>query len=224
MKRGRGAVSSPSLLLSHSRTLALSHSRTAVLGVSLRCAPGRAARAVGHDTTVPNGAEPTEGRDTIRLCLAPSAFSALRARIPHATATASGPTGPRGPSPPDPLSRTCNRRHPFRCLRCTGEGEIAARDTLSVSHPKFSPSPRGTRGEGAPADSPTPLPPRPRHPSAVSRTHCIKTTCTRSAIRNTGMSHGLRPTRIPSARGTAPRNCGIHMHETLARCDAMGAI
>jgi len=28
------------------------------LGVSLRCAPGRASRAVGNDTTVANGAEP----------------------------------------------------------------------------------------------------------------------------------------------------------------------
>src|SRR5688500_15031110 len=37
-------------------------------GVPLRCAPGRAARAVGHDTTVPNGAEPTGSPDTVLLC------------------------------------------------------------------------------------------------------------------------------------------------------------
>jgi len=39
---------------------------TACAGVSLRCAPGRASRAVGNDTTVANGAEPPpfRGNDT----------------------------------------------------------------------------------------------------------------------------------------------------------------
>ncbi len=58
------------------------------LGVSLRCAPGGAARAVGHDTTVPDGAEPPALTDSgafpTRSCVR-AVFSALRARIPHAT-------------------------------------------------------------------------------------------------------------------------------------------
>src|SRR5829696_7994776 len=62
---------------------------TAGLGVSLRCAPGRAARAVGNDTTVANGAEPPAltgpGAFPPRPCMR-AVFSALRARIPHATA------------------------------------------------------------------------------------------------------------------------------------------
>src|SRR4051812_18936853 len=57
-------------------------------GVSLRCAPGRASRAVGNETTVANGAEspPRPGDDADRRTLRGRAgASALRARIPHAT-------------------------------------------------------------------------------------------------------------------------------------------
>ena len=108
---------------SHSRTFALSHFRTAVLGVPLRCAPCRAARALGHDTTVPKCAEPPP--QPARYCCAVcSGVSALRARIPHATATATTPDRrlPAGPSPPGPLSRT-RPVGTLECLRCTGEGE-----------------------------------------------------------------------------------------------------
>ena len=38
------------------------------MGVPLRCAPGRAARAVGNDTTVANGAEPPPRQGTVQLC------------------------------------------------------------------------------------------------------------------------------------------------------------
>src|SRR5215216_5895073 len=57
--------------------------------MSLRCAPGRAARAVGHDTTVPNGAGPPPPHNPRG-----GGVPALRARIPHATAPA-----PRAPAP-----------------------------------------------------------------------------------------------------------------------------
>jgi hypothetical protein len=55
----------------------------------LRSGPGRAARAVGNDTTVANGAEPpalTSGRAFPPGSCIRAVFSALRARIPHATA------------------------------------------------------------------------------------------------------------------------------------------
>ena len=68
-------------------------SATAGVGVPLRSAPGRAARAVGHDTTVPNGAEPPP--PPARYCCAVRyGFSALRARIPHAN-DAPPPAPPR---------------------------------------------------------------------------------------------------------------------------------
>ena len=57
-------------------------------GVSLRCAPGRASRAVGHDTTVPNGAEPPSRQvfaTDPRYPRGRAGVSALRARIPHAS-------------------------------------------------------------------------------------------------------------------------------------------
>jgi len=48
----------------------------------------RAARAVGHGTTVPNRAGPAAGRPGIApdaiTVRRPAAFPALRARIPHA--------------------------------------------------------------------------------------------------------------------------------------------
>jgi hypothetical protein len=79
---------------------------TAVLGVSLRCAPGRAARAVGNDTTVANGAEPpaltASGAFPPRPCVR-AVFSALRARIPHATASGARPASPAIPCSPFPL-------------------------------------------------------------------------------------------------------------------------
>src|SRR3954471_1351795 len=50
-----------------------------VSGVLGAEAPKRAARAVGNDTAVANGAGPAPGK------LPPSAVPALRARIPHAT-------------------------------------------------------------------------------------------------------------------------------------------
>src|SRR5262249_26043340 len=59
----------------------LSNFRTAVVGVSLRCAPGRAARAVGHDTTVANRAGPPPR----------TMFGALRAV--RCAAAASRPSG-----------------------------------------------------------------------------------------------------------------------------------
>jgi len=51
------------------------------LGVSLRCAPGRAARAVGNDTTVANRAGP------------PPRPPSARSRRPGARAAASRPSG-----------------------------------------------------------------------------------------------------------------------------------
>jgi len=56
-------------------------------GVSLRCAPGRASRAVGNDTTVANGAGPPARRSSSRSLIHPcgrAGVPALRARIPHA--------------------------------------------------------------------------------------------------------------------------------------------
>jgi hypothetical protein len=58
------------------------------LGVSLRCAPGRAARAVGNDTTVANraGPPPRHGSPlTLERQRTRGAVPALRARIPHAS-------------------------------------------------------------------------------------------------------------------------------------------
>src|SRR5687767_14946891 len=63
---------------------------------------GRAARAEGNDTTVANGAEPPPQKGTILLVPFCSGFSALRARIPHATATAPDRRDRADPHPPAP--------------------------------------------------------------------------------------------------------------------------
>ena len=83
------------------------------VGVPLRCAPGRAARAVGNEPTVANGAEPPP-RPARYCCAVRSGVSALRARIPHANPTATAPVRrlPGGPSPPGPRSRTRPLVHP----------------------------------------------------------------------------------------------------------------
>ena len=93
------------MLVFHGRLNATAGRANCRGGACPRCAGPGCAR-VGNDTTVANGAEPAKGRDTIRLCPVRSGFSARRARIPHATATASEGRHPRGPSPPGPLSRT----------------------------------------------------------------------------------------------------------------------
>src|SRR3954469_11393245 len=57
------------------------------LGVSLRCAPGRASRAVGNETTVANGAESPPRQEIVadgRTRRGGAGGSPLRARIPHA--------------------------------------------------------------------------------------------------------------------------------------------
>ena len=69
------------------------------MGVPLRFAPGRAARAVGNDTTVANGAEPLRSR--ARYCCALLLrFSALRARITHANGVTSPAQAPGANSEP----------------------------------------------------------------------------------------------------------------------------
>jgi hypothetical protein len=61
---------------------------TAGLGVPLRCAPGRAARALGHDTTVPKCAEPPPHQGTILLCpAAPGSRPCGRASLTRTAAT-----------------------------------------------------------------------------------------------------------------------------------------
>ena len=75
-KRGRVVVqdeTSPALRAENLMHVLTRHSRnqtggTPDVGVPLRCAPGRAARAVGNDTTVANGAEPPPHQGTILLC------------------------------------------------------------------------------------------------------------------------------------------------------------
>jgi len=88
--------------------------------MSLRCAPGRAARAVGNDTTVANRAGPPPRQASPRIAddRGRGAVPALRARIPHATAwrTIGWPILVRRDSDPPPKSflRTaarCPSRH-----------------------------------------------------------------------------------------------------------------
>jgi hypothetical protein len=91
------------------------------------------------------------------------------ARIPARRHPSDGSA--RGPHP-GPLSRTCNGRHTFGCLRCTGEGRFP-HEIRSPSRIRSSP-PLGTSGEGAGGRGPRGRqrdalrrPPirRPRHPS-----------------------------------------------------------
>ena len=87
------------------------------LGVSLRCAPGRAARAVGHDTAVSNCVEPPAGfASSLSLCtndetpadsprrgLAPSGAHPSRngsRRIRARRGQAASPEAPRRSLPP----------------------------------------------------------------------------------------------------------------------------
>ena len=68
------------------------------MGVPLRCAPGRAARAVGNDTTVANGAEPPPQPGTILLCPAapgsrPCGRASLTRSDPHESRPAPIATG-----------------------------------------------------------------------------------------------------------------------------------
>jgi hypothetical protein len=65
-----------------------------------------------------------------------------------ATRSGSGPTGPRGALTPGP-SPVRQSAGQGRVPAMYGRGEIAARGTLCHAHPTFSPSPRGTSGEGA---------------------------------------------------------------------------
>ena len=58
-------------------------------------ARGRASRSVGDDTTVPNGPEPR--REGTILPVPSRRVSALRARIPHATATTTATAEPHSP-------------------------------------------------------------------------------------------------------------------------------
>jgi hypothetical protein len=120
------------------------------VGVPLRCAPGRAARAVGNDTTVANGAEPPPRRDndtavvpSLRV-LGPA--GAHPSRNGHCNGTR--PTGPCGPSPPAPLPYLQSASH-VRVPAMYGRGEISARDTLSVA-PRSSPPLREERAGRGP--------------------------------------------------------------------------
>jgi hypothetical protein len=128
---------------------------TTDLGVSLRCAPGRAARAVGNDTTVANGAEPTAltgiGPFPPRTCMR-AVFSALRARIPHAIGV--------------PLLRPL----PARSWR-RGENSFPLRND-EPHHPRRA-GPASSSAARFPLKAPCPDPKRrggraPRHPSSNS--------------------------------------------------------
>ena len=138
-------------------------------GVSLRCAPGRAARAAGHGTTGPSCAEPPAQTATVLLWpLAPGSRPSGRAsltRTARLTPQRRPVLGPaRGPHPPAPS--------PVRPLQlglnlraCTGEGE-------NPSHP----APTRCLPEGLPRRSPRRRPPSHRDGrQGLLQTHFFRT-------------------------------------------------
>jgi hypothetical protein len=120
------------------------------VGVPLRCAPGRAARAVGNDTTVANGAEPpalTSGRAFPRRPCMRAGVSALRARIPHANGGwASGVGALR-------YASNCAPQGPplLRCAGTRGEFDLAATSFRAVLPPPRSLRGRVGEGGGSPS-------------------------------------------------------------------------
>ena len=154
-------------------------------GVSLRCAPGRAARAVGHDTTVPNRAGPPPPRYPRG-----GGVPALRARISHATSTRSdGTTQGRGlPRPPPPRPRT------------------NARPSTPEPAPDAVEASRGLRGF-------LPLLPRRRgfSPSAAKCLSCkgfaaVRWACCRLLL---SIRESRHRTQVPDRRGRLRQGCRI---------------
>jgi hypothetical protein len=89
------------------------------VGVPLRCAPGRAARAVGNDTTVANGAEPPPQQGTILLCPAapgsrPCGRASLTRSDPRESRPAAIATGKRQHLQRLQRAPRANHAHPAR--------------------------------------------------------------------------------------------------------------
>jgi len=114
--------------------------------VSLRCAPGRAARAVGNDTTVANGAEPPAHRDNDTAVVPP--LRGLGPAGAHPSRNGNGPVRRvrARPSPPGPLSRT-RPVGTLGCRPCTGEGENTCGSRSRHRHPPRRMKPRLQRHE-----------------------------------------------------------------------------
>ena len=130
--------------------------------MSLRCAPGRAAGRVGNDTTVSNAADPLadsshsapSSQFAVPGPFPPARVSALRARIPHATAHKRRnfdrtSTGPVGPHPGSHYSPTLSQP----LAQPLGEGWVLAtfRVLLRLRRAAVLPSPRtppACAGEG----------------------------------------------------------------------------
>ena len=133
-----------------------------ILGVPLRCAPGRAARAVGHDTTVAQRrrAPCASGQ---RYCCCPAApgsrpcgRASLTQRQRPVRQSARGPHPP-APSPVHGLSA------PSSCLPRTGEGEKAVHRIRCL--PLSARNERGGPGEGHSARAGGRRPARPPFPN-----------------------------------------------------------
>jgi hypothetical protein len=110
--------------------------------------------------TVPPGLrrswERRKGNDELRVRACPCAALRVGLRAhPSRNGNGTRPTGPRAALTPQPPLPYGTRRSTRRCPRCTGEGEIAARDARPVSPPILPLSARnergGGRGEGLPA-------------------------------------------------------------------------
>jgi hypothetical protein len=174
---------------------------TATAGVPLRCAPGRAARAVGNDTTVANGAEPPPQRSTIRLC----SFAPRSRPCGRASLTQRRPVRRHraGPSPPGPLSRT-PPLSTLGWLPRTGEGETPVRAFGPVRVRKPCPRRRPARaGESSLHRNRTGPSPNCHSDGAHDGTHPC-----RSSARDRGICSALarapRPGPIPPRDLSAP--------------------
>jgi hypothetical protein len=126
--------------------------------VSLRCAPGRAARALRHDTTVPKCAEPPAQRSTILLCsFAPGSRPCGRASLTQ-----------RRPSPgPSPRKLPRGEGRTATASGADGSARGGSARQVLLSAPNSPPLREGRAGRGpgggAPAGavrcpSPSPIP------------------------------------------------------------------
>jgi len=178
---------------------------TADPGVSLRCAPGRAARCVGHDTAVPNAAGPTSARRAIG-----STEMAARAgrRVP----------GPPGAHPSRVRAIRQVRRNAHispRLVRGTRRGHAGlAPQPGSHCHQRQIPPPGHRRTRGSP----------PRLTSALSyfRAPCCRyrpSTCSENDSRQYGSSiPAALPPRQPrsaAASSIAARPPKLHPRPAL---------
>ena len=103
--------------------------------MSLRCAPGRASRAVGHDTTVSDCAGPAPPQTAVAAPSRPSGRESLTQGPPSPRGVSYGQRDQRNPSPRRPLP------HPLRFLqrpllaRFAGGWGAGLRDRWKVPSP-----------------------------------------------------------------------------------------